>query len=331
MQIKYPEMLFLLLLIPVFIWYYKAKKQNASVMFSSTAHLGKLHKSALLYFNYIPFFLWVMAFILMILAASRIQKGTDYSTTHTEGVDIVLAVDVSTSMLAEDFIVNNRRHNRLVAVKKVVQEFIEKRTHDRISLIVFAGQAYTQCPLTLDYDILLDFLSKTEIAMIEDGTGIGLAVSASVNRLKNTKAKSKVVILLTDGRNNKGKISPETAAAAAKALGIKIYTIGAGSHGKAPIPVPDRFGNVRYQYMKADIDEDLLKAIAKNTGGQYFRATDTASLSNIYKQIDAMEKTKTEVNVYSNYKELFPYFLMPAIFLLLIEMILTSTVFRKLP
>lgn len=331
MLIKYPAMLLLLLLIPVFIWYYKTKKQNASVMFSSTAHLKNLHKSALLYFNYIPFFIWIMAFVLIVLAASRIQKGIEYTTTNTEGVDIVLAVDVSTSMMAEDFIVNNQRHNRLVAVKTVVKEFIKKRTHDRIGLVVFAGQAYTQCPLTLDYDMLLEFLDKTEIAMIEDGTGIGLAVSASVNRLKDTKAKSKVVILLTDGRNNKGKISPETAASAAKTLGVKIYTIGVGSRGKAPVPLQDAFGNIHYRYMEVDIDEELLNDIATKTGASYFRATDTKSLLQIYTQIDKMEKTKTEVNVYSNYNELFPYFLNPAILLLLLEMILTNTIFRKLP
>lgn len=300
-------------------------------MFSGTAHLSNITTSALIHLRHIPFFLWLVAFILIVLAAARLQQGIEHTRINTEGVDIVLAVDVSTSMIAEDFTINNKRHNRLVAVKEVLKDFVKMRKSDRIGLIVFAGQSYTQCPLTLDYDVLLALLENTEIGMIEDGTALGIAIASASNRLKNTKAKSKVIILLTDGQNNKGKISPQMAAKAASALKTKIYTIGVGTRGKAPVPIRDYFGNIQYKLVDVNIDENLLKSIAKTTGGRYFRATDTKSLKEIYKLINKLETTKTEINVYNDYKELFPYFLFPAVFILILEMILTHTIFRKLP
>lgn len=300
-------------------------------MFSATTHLKHVSTSSLIYLRHLPFLLWIAAFILIVLSAARIQKGIEYSKTNTEGIDIVLTVDTSTSMYAEDFIVNGKRHNRLVAVKAVVNDFIDMRKSDRIGLVLFAGQAYTQCPLTLDYEILRNLLDKAQIGMIEDGTALGTAIGSAVNRLKTTKAKSKIIILLTDGENNKGRISPEMAAKAAKALNIKVYTIGVGTRGKAPVLIQDQYGNTRYVEMDVNIDEELLTKIAGTTGGKYFRATDTASLKEIYKIINNLEKTKTEVNVYNEYKELFTFFLLPAIFILLLEIILTNTVFRKLP
>lgn len=300
-------------------------------MFSATTHLKHVSTSSLIYLRHFPFILWILAFVLIVLSAARIQKGIQYSKTNTEGVDIMLTVDTSTSMYAEDFIVNGKRNNRLVAVKAVVNDFINMRKSDRMGLVVFAGQAYTQCPLTLDYEILRNLLNKAEIGMIEDGTALGTAIGSAVNRLKTTKAKSKIIILLTDGENNKGRISPEMAAKAAKALNIKVYTIGVGTRGKAPVLAQDAYGNTGYVEMDVNIDEELLTKIANITGGKYFRATDTESLKEIYTIINKLEKTKTEVNVYNEYKELFTYFLLPAIFILLLEIILTNTVFRKLP
>lgn len=300
-------------------------------MFSATTHLKHVSTSSLIYLRHFPFILWILAFVLIVLSAARIQKGIQYSKTNTEGVDIMLTVDTSTSMYAEDFIVNGKRNNRLVAVKAVVNDFINMRKSDRMGLVVFAGQSYTQCPLTLDYEILRNLLNKAEIGMIEDGTALGTAIGSAVNRLKTTKAKSKIIILLTDGENNKGRISPEMAAKAAKALNIKVYTIGVGTRGKAPVLAQDAYGNTGYVEMDVNIDEELLTKIANITGGKYFRATDTESLKEIYTIINKLEKTKTEVNVYNEYKELFTYFLLPAIFILLLEIILTNTVFRKLP
>jgi Ca-activated chloride channel family protein len=249
----------------------------------------------------------------------------------TEGIDIVLTVDISGSMLAEDFEIGGKRYNRLYVVKQVVKDFIQKRVNDRIGLVVFAGRAYTQCPMTLDYNMLLQLLEKAEIGMIEDGTAIGSAIGSSVDRLKNTKAKSKVIVLLTDGRNNAGEIDPFTAAELARALNVKIYTIGAGTKGLAPFPAVDLFGNRVMRQVKIDIDDNTLGEIAKITDGKYYRATDTNSLKEIYNQIDKLEKTETEVTQYTEYNELFHYFLLPAFGLLLVELGLRKTRFRKIP
>jgi len=234
-------------------------------------------------------------------------------------------------MLAEDFHLKNKRRNRLYVSKEVVKDFIEWRENDRIGMVVFAGQAYTQCPLTLDYDVLLQFLEKVEIGMVEDGTAIGSAIGVCVNRLKTSKAKSKVVILLTDGRNNAGGIDPLTAAELAKTFGTKIYTVGAGTKGLAPYPVKNLFGLKTYRSIQIDIDEEGLTEIAKITGGRYFRATDTASLKEVYRQIDSLEKTKMEEAKYTEYSELFTYLLIPAFGILLLEVVLANTRFRRIP
>ena len=269
--------------------------------------------------------------ILIILALSRPVSPVADSKIESEGIDIVLALDCSTSMLAEDFKLAGTRRNRLDVVKDVVKDFVKARKSDRIGIIAFAARAYTVCPLTLDYGWLLENLSRVRTGLIEDGTAIGSGLASSLNRLKDSDAKSKVVILLTDGRNNTGDISPSTAAEAAMALKIKVYTIGAGTKGLAPYPVKDFFGNTVYQSIEIDIDEDTLKGIADKTRGRYFRATDTESLREIYKEIERMEKTKIEEKGFLEYNELFPYFLIPGAVLLLLEIILNNTVFRRIP
>ena len=277
------------------------------------------------------FFLRIAAASLAVLALARPQSPIADSKVQAEGIDIVLSVDCSTSMLAEDFKLAGRRQNRLEVIKDVVKDFIKGRQSDRIGIVAFAARAYTVCPLTLDYGWLLENLERIKIGLIEDGTAIGSGIASSLNRLRDTKAKSKVIILLTDGRNNTGKISPLVATEAAKTLKVKIYTIGAGTKGMAPFPVKDFFGDTVYQPVQIDIDEDTLKKIAESTGGKYFRATDTESLRQIYKEIDRLEKAIIEEKGYLEYEELFPYFLIPGLAVLFLEIVLTNTVLRKIP
>ena len=326
-----PWILLLLLLVPLYIWLSIVKRSRTGTLkHSSIDEFKKIRPSLKIRFRNIPLVLRAFALILLIVSLSRPQKGIEHTKMPTDGIDIILAVDVSTSMLAEDFTIGGKRNNRLVAAKNVIKSFIDGRYNDRIGMVVFAGRAYTQCPLTLDYGILLQFLDTMEIGMIEDGTAIGSSIATSLNRLKDISAKSKVIILLTDGRNNTGKVDPLTAAEMAKVLGAKIYTIGAGAKGLAPYPVRDIFGNKVYQRIPVDIDEDTLKRIADITGGMYFRATNTESLEKIYKQIDEMEKTEVEMKIYMEYQELFPYFLIPGLCLLLLEILLQNTWLRRL-
>ncbi len=276
-------------------------------------------------------FFRIAALVLIIFALGRPQLIIEESEIETEGIDIVLAIDTSTSMLAEDFELGGSRANRLEAVREVVSDFIDNRHSDRIGIIAFASRAYTVSPLTLDYGWLVQNLERVKIGMIEDGTAIGLGMSSALNRLKDTEAKSKVVILLTDGRNNAGRISPLTAAEAAGALDIKVYTIGAGTRGLAPYPAQDRFGNTVYRSVRIDIDEETLKKIAEKTGARYFRATDTESLRDIYAEIDELEKTPIEEKGYVEYRELFYLFLLPGLFLLVLEILLRNTLLRRIP
>jgi Ca-activated chloride channel family protein len=268
---------------------------------------------------------------LVALALARPQAGSAATKLHREGVDVVLAVDISGSMLAEDFQLAGGRANRLAAVKEVVKEFVAARPEDRIGLVVFAARPYTQSPLTLDHGWLLQNLARAEIGMIEDGTAVGSALATAVNRLRASTAKSKFVVLLTDGQQNAGRITPQTAADAAKALGIKVYTVGAGSRGLAPFPTQDLFGGTVYRPVQVDIDEETLKKVAATTGARYFRATDTASLRDVYAEIDRSEKTPYEAPQYLDYRELYPWLLWPALACLLLEMALGETVLRKLP
>lgn len=276
-------------------------------------------------------FLRLVALIFIVFALARPQKPLEDSKIVTEGIDIVLAIDVSGSMLAEDFTLDSRRVNRLEAVKDVVNSFIKGRESDRIGVVVFGARAYTLSPLTVDYDWLLQNLDRVKVGMAEDGTAVGAGLAAALNRLKDTKAESKIVILLTDGRNNAGKVTPDVAAQSAKALGIKVYTIGAGTKGMAPYPMKDFFGNTVYRPVKIEIDEDALIKIASQTKAKYFRATDTKSLRKIYQEIDRMEKTPIEEKGYREYREMFPVFLYIVLELILLEVLLGRTLLRRLP
>ncbi|HHT9137587.1 MAG TPA: vWA domain-containing protein [Candidatus Wunengus sp. YC60] len=324
-------LLLIVVILPPLVYFYLRRKGTNQVLFPSLETLKKLKPSFFQRYRYILIVLRSAAIVLFVVALARPQYGNERTRVTTEGIDIVLAVDVSGSMLAEDFEMGGRRYNRLYVIKQVVKDFIQRRSNDRIGLVVFSGRAYTQCPMTLDYGMLLQLLEKVEIGMIEDGTAIGSAISSSVDRLRGTKAKSKVVILLTDGRNNAGEIDPFTSAEIAKTFGIKIYTIGAGTKGLAPFPAVDLFGNKVMRQVKIDIDDESLTEIAKITDGKYYRATDTESLKEIYSQIDKLEKTESEVAHYTEYNELFHYFLLPAFGLLLFELGLTKTRFRKIP
>ncbi|MCG8429740.1 MAG: VWA domain-containing protein [Candidatus Omnitrophica bacterium] len=324
--------LFLLLILPTLIlclldW----RKGYAGGLRFSSAEMLKCHRvSWKLAARRLLLLFRPAALVLIILAFARPQSPVEDSRVESEGIDIVLAIDASTSMLAEDFSTGNRRRNRLFAVKQVVKEFIEGRRNDRIGIVAFAGRAYVVSPLTLDYGWLMQNLERVEAGMMEDGTAVGSGLTASLNRLKDTRAQSKVVILLTDGRNNAGKISPLTAAGAAKALGIKVYTIGAGSRG--PVPYPRNFfGRVIYESIELDLDEETLQEIAELSGGQYFRATDTRSLRSIYRQIDEMETTVIEEQGFQEHEELFLLFLLPGLVLLVLEAVLSETLLRKIP
>lgn len=331
MNFQYPWILFFILFIPFFVYYAKKQDRGCGIRFSSDKFLKGLRNTFKVRLSQNIIFIRSTSIFLIILALARPQSPIEESRIRTEGIDIVLAIDVSTSMLAEDFTLRGKRANRLDVVKDVVRDFINGRHNDRIGMVAFARRAYIVCPLTLDYGWLLQNLDRVKIGMIEDGTAIGLGMSSALNRLKDTEAKGKVVILLTDGRNNAGKISPLTGAEAAKALKVKVYTIGAGTKGLAPYPVKDFFGNTVYKPVKIDIDEDTLMKIATTTGARYFRATDTESLRKIYKEIDTLEKVPIEEKGYMEYNELFPRFLIPGIVLLFLEIVLANTVLRKIP
>ena len=298
--------------------------------FSSLDNLKRLKKSTSIFLRYILLVLRCLAIALFVMALARPQSGTKASEVLTEGIDIVLCLDTSGSMQALDFKWKNERQNRLQVVKKVVSDFIKGRKNDRIGMVVFGEEAFTQCPLTLDYGVLLSFLDQVEIGMAGDSTAIGSALGTCIKRLKELKSKSKVVILLTDGRNNAGRVSPETAAEIAKTFNIKTYTIGVGTEGEVPFLVDTIFGK-KYVYQRVDLDEDTLKEIANITRGKYFKATNTKALEEIYNQIDNLEKTKVEVKEYMEYEELFGWFLLPGLACIMLEIILANTRFRKIP
>lgn len=298
--------------------------------FSSLDNMKKLRRSTSLFLRHVLLFLRCLAIALFVMALARPQSGTKATEVTTEGIDIMLCLDTSGSMQALDFKWENERQNRLQVVKRVVGNFIKGRTNDRIGMVVFGEEAFTQCPLTLDYGVLLSFLDQVEIGMAGDSTAIGSALGTCVKRLKDLESKSKVVILLTDGRNNAGSLSPETAAEIAGTFSIKTYTVGVGTEGEVPFLVDTIFGK-RYVYQRVDLDEDTLKELAKITGGTYFKATDTKALEEIYNQIDQLEKTKVEVKEYMEYDELFRWFLMAGLACILLEIILANTRFRKIP
>jgi len=324
-----PEFLVLLVIIPVMVfWYIKRNRKSGSTLrYSNLGIIKSVKNSPVKRYRHILFVLRVIVIGLLIICFARPQSGRSEEEIITEGIDIILAMDVSSSMLAEDF----KPKNRLEAAKVVAADFVKGRNNDRIGLVVFSAQSFTQCPLTLDYGILLRFMEDIHIGMIEDGTAIGMALANCVNRLRDSKAKSKVVILLTDGRNNRGELDPITAAKVGKAYNIRIYTIGAGKRGDALYPIDDPIFGKRYVKMPVEIDEDLLKQVASITGAQYFRATDKTSLEKIYAEIGEMEKTKIEVKEYTRYKELFVNYLLLALVMITAEIVLSQTRFRKIP
>jgi Ca-activated chloride channel homolog len=331
MRLHDPWALGLVLLVPLLLWLQRRTRREAAVRYPSLGLLRAIPYAGVRRWRWVLHALRAVALVLLVVALARPQRGRAESAYHGEGIDIVLAVDISGSMLSEDFTLGNQRASRLDVVKSVVKDFVAGRSGDRIGLVLFGGRPYTQCPLTLDHGWLLQNLARARIGMIEDGTAIGSALATAAGRLERSDAKSKVIILLTDGQNNAGKISPATAADAVKALGVKVYTIGAGTRGLAPFPAQDLFGNKVYRPMKVDIDEDTLKDIAQKTGGRYFRATDTASLQQIYGEINQLEKTTFTAPRYLDYDELYPWLAVPAILLLAAEVGLGHTVLRKLP
>lgn len=329
-QFADPQYLFLLILVPlmgVYLWM-RRQKMTGQVKYSTLKHLRKVPVSLRQRLRQGMFILRLAIITLLILGLARPQSGTQQQEIITEGIDIMLVLDVSSSMLAEDF----KPKNRIETVKIVAREFIEGRTNDPIGIVVFAGEAFTQSPLTLDYGVLTQVLDNLKVAPREwDGTAIGNGLATAVDRLKDSKAKSKVIILLTDGVNNAGEIDPITAAHVAQAFNVRVYTIGAGTRGTAMYPVDHPIFGTQYRPMRVEIDEDLLRRIADLTGGRYFRATDTEKLREIYKEIGELEKTKIEVKEFTRYSELFVNFAGIALLLLVLEIVLNNTYLRKLP
>jgi Ca-activated chloride channel family protein len=330
----HPWLLLLLALLPVLAWWRGRHGQKAAFLYSSVqlvknvagvspASAGRL----------LPALRW-LSLSCFIVALARPQLRHSETKITASGVDIVVAIDLSGSMESEDFQDPNdrrKRANRLVVAKDVLKKFIHRRTSDRIGLVAFAARAYVASPLTLDHDFLLQNVERLALHTIEDGTAIGSGLATSVNRLRDLKSKSKIVILMTDGQNNAGKIPPLTAAEAAQALGVKVYTIGVGIRGTAPMPQMNLFGQKVYVQVQVDIDEETLSEIAKRTGGKYYRADSTDTLRNIYDQIDKLEKTEAEVKKYLHVEDLFPYPALAGLVVLLLEILLGNTIWRRLP
>ena len=327
----HPWVLFLLLVIPLLAWLKGKFGGTAGVTFSNTSMLAKIGNRRRSRAGAFLAALTYLALALFIVALARPQFGRVTTRVQATGVDIMLVLDVSRSMLAEDFTIGNRRANRIDAVKLVTEQFIRERPNDRIGLVAFAGRPYLVSPLTLDHDWLIRNLERLRIGLVEDGTAIGSAIASAANRLKDKEAKTKLIVLLTDGDNNAGKVQPLTAAEAAKALGIRIYTIGAGTEGEAPFPLTNQFGRTVYRNVLVKFDEKTLQEIATMTSGQYFRATDTNSLRTIFGEIDKLEKSKVEVEKTAQYRDLFMWFLIPGLACLALEILLSQTVWRRLP
>jgi Ca-activated chloride channel family protein len=330
MRFEDPWVLVLLALIPCMLVYGWRRSGSACIRFSSLNVLAQLPQPVSVPLRRSMPLLRCLAAILIILALARPQSGVKSVEVKSTGVDIILCLDSSGSMRALDFTTDGKRNTRMAAVKSVVSEFVRGREHDRIGMVVFGEEAFTQCPLTLDYGVLLSLLDALEVGMAGDATAIGTALGICVKRFKDVESASRVIVLVTDGVNNTGTLTPLTAARLAQSFDIKIYTIGIGSEGKAPFEVDSLFGK-QYVYLDADLDEDTLRDIARLTGGQYFRATDTDALRQIYRQIDVMEKTEVQVKEYTEYNELFLWLLLPALCLLFVETVLVNTRFMKIP
>ena len=321
-----PAYLFLLLLlIPVIGWYiWELHDQDASLQTSSAQTIKRQKKTLRLYLLHVPFVLRVAAITLLSIALARPQLSNRWSKESTEGIDIMMALDISGTMQAEDL-----KPNRLEAAKNVATDFVIARPNDQIGLVVFAGESFTQCPLTTDHAVLVNLFRSVKFGMIEDGTAIGLGLANAVNRMKDSETKSKVIILLTDGSNNRGDIDPQTAAEIAKTYGIRVYAVGVGSHGQARVPVQTPMGT-QYMMMDSEFDEETLRNIAATTGGEYFRATDNNSLKRIYEQIDQLEKTKLRVREFSKRTENFAPWLIAALLCLIAEIVLRYFVLKTI-
>lgn len=321
----HPNLLYLLLLVPAMVaWYVFRRDAKASLQISTLGGFGSARRTIRVRLRHLPFALRCCAVALMVVALARPQSTNTQRNVSTEGIDIVLAFDVSGSMQARDF-----KPDRLTAAKELGIQFISGRRTDRMGLVIFAGESFTLCPLTTDHLTLINMFRDVSIGVLEDGTAIGSGLASAVARIKDSDAKSKVVILLTDGVNNRGEVAPLTAAEIARTFGVRVYTIAVGTYGTAPFPVQTPFG-VRYQDMKVEIDEELLKNIAQITGGEFFRATSNKALEAVYEQIDQLEKSKIEVTEYSRKSEEFRPYALAALLLLLLELLLRRTLLREL-
>ncbi|BFK45921.1 MAG: VWA domain-containing protein [Alistipes sp.] len=328
MHFASPYYLWLLTLLMPMIGYYvwRTLQGGAAIQISSVAGVVRAPRTVRYYLRHLPFALRAAAFALLVVALARPQDVEQNVRTNAEGIDIMLAIDVSGSMLARDF-----KPDRITAAKEVAGSFIADRYGDRIGLVAFAGEAFTQSPLTTDQSTLQTLLARIRSGLIEDGTAIGNGLATAINRLRESDAKSKVIILLTDGVNNQGQIAPMTAAEIAKAQGIRVYTIGVGSEGMAPYPAIDMFGNLTFVNQKVEIDEKVLKAISDMTGGKYFRATDKDKLKAVYNEINQLEKSKIEVTEHISYHELFLTWVLAALGLLMAEFLLSNLVLKRIP
>jgi Ca-activated chloride channel family protein len=326
-QFANPELFVLFALIPILVLAYilRLQKGKADIRLSSFSFLPNNSADLKMWGRHLPFALGLLALSSIIVALARPQSSLNWQDVTTEGIDIVITMDISGSMLAEDL-----KPNRLEASKDVAMEFISGRPNDRIGLVTFSGESFTQSPLTTDHAVLKNLFQDVKHGMIEDGTAIGMGLATAVNRLRESDAKSKVVILLTDGYNTQGSVPPLTAAEIAREFGVRVYTIGLGTNGKAPYPFKTSFGTTVYQNVEVRIDENTLKEIAKMTGGKYFRATNTRSLSQIYEEIDQLEKSKIEVTEYRKKNEEFFPFALIAVILLFIEFGLRNTIYRTI-
>jgi len=331
MTFAHPYVLLGLLLLPVLAWLKGRQGPQAAFLYSSVdlvRGISGVNRSRT--GRFLAAMRW-LALGLFIIALARPQKGEGQAKITASGVDIVVCLDLSGSMASEDFELRGQRVNRITIAKDVLEQFIDKRPNDRIGLVAFAGRAYIASPLTLDHGFLLQNLARLRLGLIEDRTAIGSALTAAVNRLRDLPSKSKIVILMTDGQNNAGTVTPLTAAEVAQTLGVKVYTIGVGIRGEAPFPYQDAFGRTRHQMVPVDIDDDTLTKMAGKTGGKYFRADSTDTLRNIYAEIDRLEKTEVEVKKYQRYRDLFAWFILPGLAVVLTEIGLANTVWRRLP
>jgi Ca-activated chloride channel family protein len=331
MSFAHPYLLGLLLLLPVVAWLHGRRGHHAAFLYSSVQLVKGISSITRSRAGTILLRLRWLAAALLIVALARPQVGEGEAQVKASGIDIAVALDLSGSMASEDFELAGERVNRLDVAKDVLVRFVRKRSGDRIGLVAFAGGAYIATPLTLDHEFLLENIGRLALGTLEDGTAIGAGLAAALNRLRDLKSKSKIVILMTDGQNNAGKVPPLTAAEAAQTLGVKVYTIGVGTRGTAPMPQTDAFGRRRYVQVPVDIDEKTLTEIATRTGGKYYRADRAETLRAVYDEIDRLEKTEVEVKKYQHYRELFMWAALPALALLLLETILGHTVWRKLP